>query len=150
MFYVFSAEDYELNHCFNEKAEAIKKYVLDHAKAYSKIYEGVFNEKEQEIDIPLLRIRTYVEYIRYVYLLADLCEEYQDEDSGFISMMMHHYMFNDKYQEIRFDGLEFYYNILWRKKTVTVYHMYDGFEGYNRPKELTGNNIFSMAEPSSW
>lgn len=141
MYEVFSCEDYEDDDHFVENANKIKRYVMEHRTKWTRMYSE-FSFEEDEINIPLFRIETYIQYIRYMNLLIDLSSQYAGTEKAFLTGLMKHYMFSDQYEEVKYDGLVFYYNICWKNETMFLYHMYDGFEGY-QGTDGTTENIFS-------
>ena len=115
------------------KNEAIKialkmrSYVLDNQKSGNLLFD--FEKNRQEKDIYLMQVQSYIYYMRYCNLAFDLIKKYSNDDNIKISTVLKHYMFNDKLEEVKFDGLGSYYNIYWIKNNVNLYRCYDGCEG---------------------
>lgn len=88
-----------------------------------------FDNEKQKLDINLLQAQSYIFYMRYCNLILDLSKKYDDQTYVNISSVLSHYMFNDRLEEIRLDGLGSYYKIYWIKSKANLYRCYDGCTG---------------------
>ncbi|NOW11529.1 hypothetical protein DFH84_003418 [Clostridium saccharobutylicum] len=122
--------DYDDNkNQFYDAAKEIKQYVCKRSKLDEKLFDFTIN-KQDEINVYAFQLQSYIYYMRYVMLALDLMDEYRD-DKGRFERTISHYIFNDKYDELKFEGLGYYYNIFWKKQNMTLFHCYDGCEGGN-------------------
>ncbi|MFJ7738070.1 hypothetical protein ACIQ2D_17275 [Lysinibacillus sp. NPDC097287] len=120
LFYIYSTE-YNANKLkFTRISNELKRYIVKNSSLEKKLF-GITSD-EQSLNINLFQVQAYIQYMRYCNLALDLKEKYK----GNISTIFKHYIFNDKYEEIRFDGIGYYYNIFWIKREVNLYRCNDG------------------------
>ncbi|MGE7673480.1 hypothetical protein ACQKMV_07865 [Lysinibacillus sp. NPDC094403] len=147
LFYIY-AKDYQANkQKFYRIANQLKRYIIDSSQLEQKLF-GITRDR-QDININLFQVQAYIYYMRYCNLALDLKEKYK----GDISVILKHYIFNDRYEEIRFDGIGYYYNIFWIKRDINLYRCNDevlpkkilngGFEDILLAckKHITGENL---------
>ena len=111
----------------------IRNYVLDNQKSGNILFD--FEKDRQEKDIYSMQVQSYIYYMRYCNLAFDLIKKYSKDNNINVSTVLKHYMFNDKLEEVKFDGLGSYYNIYWIKNNVNLYRCNEGCEGGNSEED---------------
>lgn len=114
----------------------VRQIILEKSQIGNKLF-GFDNEK-QNLDIHLIQVQAYIYYMRYCNLAIDLLEKYENRANVNITSVLSHYIFNDKLEEVRFDGLGSYYKIHWIKSNTNLYRCYDGCTGRgNKEKQFS-------------
>ncbi len=109
---------------FFNAAKAIKEYVCAKSKLDKRLFD--FTSSTQQINVYAFQLQAYIYYMRYSMLALELMKEYNEKT---FNDTLNHYIFNDKYSELKFEGVGYYYNIYWKRQNMTLFHCYDRSEG---------------------
>lgn len=95
---------------------------------------GFDNSKQQKYNLNAFQLQAYEYYMRYCMLVFDLQKVYQ-ENFQQCKDAIDYYIFVNNYDEIKFEGLAYYYNIIWNQiDGKKLYHCEDGCIGMQSTK----------------